>query len=311
MSGVAPAPSQLNFSIVGVGQSSSAQAVIITNGSSYAIPYLTLAAGPPFALSLNNCTGSLAAGANCNAAVTFQPNSSGAATGALTVTSSALPAPASVALSGIGFDFAAAVSGPSTFTVASGQTANYTLTINPANGAAGVFTYTCGALPANAQCVFNPATTTISAGSTGNMAVAISTGKAGTARLESPAPWRVIPMTCGLLLLPLLFVRRRKSLLLLVLLAVMAGVASSCSSSGGSRRRHGFRYRWIRGRHGHQAGDLFHSGYDYVHRRDARGYRQPDRGLTPPARVGEKTTTGYTQTSGKARTPGLLNGICR
>jgi hypothetical protein len=233
MSGVAPAPSQLNFSTVGVGQSSSAQAVTITNGSNYPIPALTLAASAPFALSQNNCTGGLAAGANCNAAVTFQPNSSGMATGALTVTSSALPAPASVALSGIGFDFAAAVSGSTTFTVASGQTANYTLTINPANGAAGTFTYTCGALPANSQCVFNPPTTTITAGATGTMAVAISTGKSSTARLESPAPWRVIPITCGLLL-PLVFVRRRrKFLLLLVLLAVMASVASSCSSSGG------------------------------------------------------------------------------
>jgi hypothetical protein len=233
MSGVGSTPSQLNFSTVGVGQSSSAQAVTITNGSGYTIPSLTLAASAPFALSQNNCTGSLAAGANCNATVMFQPHSTGAATGALTITSSALPAPASVALSGIGFDFAAAVSGSSTFTVAAGQTANYTLAINPANGAGGMFTYNCGALPANSQCVFNPATTTISAGATGNMAVAISTGKAGTASLESPAPWRVIPMTCGLLLLPLVLVRRRKSLLLLVLLAVMASVASSCSSSGG------------------------------------------------------------------------------
>jgi hypothetical protein len=133
----------------------------------------------------------------------------------------------------MGFDFAAAVSGSSTFTVAAGQTANYTLTINPANGAAGSFTYTCGTLPANALCVFNPTTTTISAGATGNIGVAISTGKAGAARMESPAGWRVIPLTCGLLLLPLAFVRRRKSLLLLVLLAVMASATSSCSSSGG------------------------------------------------------------------------------
>jgi hypothetical protein len=236
VSGVAPAPSQLNFSTVGVGQSSSAQSVTITNGSNYAIPALTLAASAPFALSQNNCTGGLAAGANCNAAVTFQPNSSGVATGALIVTSSALPAPASVALSGMGFDFAAAVSGSSTFTVASGQTANFTLTINPANGAAGVFTYTCGALPANSQCVFNPTSTTITTGATGTMAIAISTGKASTARLESPGPWRVIPeipMACGLLLVPFVFARRRKVLLLLVLLAVLVSAASSCSSSGG------------------------------------------------------------------------------
>jgi hypothetical protein len=101
-----------------------------------------------------------------------------------------VPSPAIVTLSGIGFDFAAVVSGSSTFTVAAGQTANFTLTINPANGTAGSFSYTCAALPANALCVFDPATTTIRAGATGNIEIAISTGKTGTARMESPAGWR-------------------------------------------------------------------------------------------------------------------------
>ncbi len=40
-------------------------------------------------------------------------------------------APAGVTLSGTGFDFAAAVSGTGSLTVASGQTAYFTLTINP------------------------------------------------------------------------------------------------------------------------------------------------------------------------------------
>jgi hypothetical protein len=134
---------------------------------------------------------------------------------------------------GMGFDFTVAASGSSSLTIAAGQTANYGVTINPANGARGTFTYTCGTLPANALCLFNPPTTTVSAGATGSVTVGISTEKATLARAASPAAWRMLPLACGLLLLPLGLVRRRKSLLLIVLLAVLAGSVSSCTSSGG------------------------------------------------------------------------------
>lgn len=232
-SGLGANPAQLTFPVVGVGQSSAAQPVTINNSSSYAIGSLALTVNAPFFLTQNTCTTTLAAGAICSAAVTFQPTTIGTATGALTVTSSAVAAPANVALTGMGFDFTAAISGSSSLTVASGQTADYTVIINPANGAPGTFTYTCGSLPANAKCVFNPATTTVTAGSTGSLTVEIVTGKSGSARLESPGGWRMLPIVCGLLLLPLALGRRRKTLLLVLLLAAIAGGVSSCTSSGG------------------------------------------------------------------------------
>jgi hypothetical protein len=207
--------------------------VTINNTSSYAIGSLALTVNAPFFLTQNACTGTLAAGANCTAAVTFQPTTSGTATGALTVSSSAVATPANVALTGMGFDFTAAISSSSSLTIASGQTADYNLTIKPANGAAGTFTYTCGTLPANAQCVFNPPTTTVTAGSTGSLTVEIVTGKSGAARMESPGGWRMLPVVCGFLLLPLALRRRRKALFLILLLAVIAGGVSSCTSSGG------------------------------------------------------------------------------
>jgi Cep192 domain 4/Abnormal spindle-like microcephaly-assoc'd, ASPM-SPD-2-Hydin len=233
MTGVGPTPAQLTFPTVGVGQSSVAQPVTITNGSSYAIGPLALAVNAPFVLAQNSCTGSLAAGANCTAAVIFQPTASGTATGALTVTSPSLAVPANVALSGMGFDFTTAISGSSSVTVAAGQTADFTVTIDPVNGAQGTFTYTCGTLPANALCLFNPTTTAVSSGATGTLTLEISTGKAGLARIESPGGLGMLPLTCGVVLLPLALVRRRKALLLMVLLAVMAGAMSSCTSSGG------------------------------------------------------------------------------
>jgi hypothetical protein len=232
-SGLGGNPAQLTFPAVGVGQSSAALPVTISNNSSYAIGSLSLAVSRPFLLTQNTCSGSLAAGANCTAGVIFQPTASGTVAGALTVSSTSVRVPANVALVGIGFDFTVAASGSSSLTIAAGQTANYGVTINPANGAQGNFTYTCGTLPANALCLFNPPTTTVSAGATGNVTVGISTGKATLARAESPTAWRMLPLACGLLLLPFALVRRRKSLLLILLLAVLAGSVSSCTSSGG------------------------------------------------------------------------------
>ena len=232
-SGLGGNPAQLTFPSVGVGQSSAALPVTITNSSSYAIGSVTLALSAPFALSQNTCTGSLAAGANCTASVIFEPTASGTAAGVLTISSSQVAAPASVALSGMGFDFTAAISGSTSLTVSAGQTADYELTINPLSGAQGTFTYTCGTLPANALCLFNPATTTVSSGTTGNVTIEISTGANKLVRLESPSGWRMLPLACGLVMLPLMFGRRRKFLPLLVLLAVMAGSVSSCTSSGG------------------------------------------------------------------------------
>jgi hypothetical protein len=138
-----------------------------------------------------------------------------------------------VVLSGIGFDFTAAISGTSSLAVAAGQTADYTITINPATGNQGTFSYSCGTLPTNAQCLFNPATTTVSAGATGNVTVEIATGKSGSANMENPAEPRMLPLFCGLMLLPLALRRCRKALPIVVLLAVIAGGISSCTGSGG------------------------------------------------------------------------------
>ena len=73
-SGLATNPSQLTFPVISAGQSSTAQTVTVTNSSSYAIGSVSLAASAPFSITQNTCTGSLAAGANCTAAVVFQPS---------------------------------------------------------------------------------------------------------------------------------------------------------------------------------------------------------------------------------------------
>ena len=249
--GLTANPTLLTFPVVAVGQTSAAQSVTITNSTSDAIASLAVSTAAPFSVSQNGCTGSLAAGANCTVAVVFAPTVGGAASGSLTVSSNAVATPATVTLSGTGFDFTVAFVGASTKTVAAGQTANYTLVITP-SGASGTFTFACGTLPTDALCLFSPNTETLNAGVQGNVEVEIST-TSPQARLERPDSGRpglgipefarrgpgrpdlsrTLPLASGLLLLPFAIFRRRRIFQLALLFAVLACGVTSCTSSGG------------------------------------------------------------------------------
>ena len=232
-------PSQLTFAATLTSQSSAAQTVTVTNTGSFAATSLTLTIAAPFSLTQDSCSGNnLAAGASCAVGVIFTPAAGGTAPGTLTVGSASAIAPVTVVLSGTGVvpvDFLVTFSGSSSQTVASGQTAYFPLVITPANGLAGTFTLQSGTLPANTLCLFNPGSVIqISAGATGSVTVQISTGKSGSAlRSNGPAKWRILPLACGLVLLPLAWRRRRKFLLMAALWAVLMGGVSSCTSSGG------------------------------------------------------------------------------
>jgi hypothetical protein len=183
----------------------------------------------------NTCAASLAPGASCAAGVEFVPTAAGAQTGNLTVSSSALPSATTVALNGMGFDFTVTFLGSSMQSVASGQTALYTLVLTPLSGSAGAFTFLCGSLPANAVCTFNPTAETLNSGVTGNVTVQVSTGSS-TSRLNGRGAWGVVPVLCGLVLLPLGWKRRRRVLhfvVLVALLGIVVGWVGSCAESGG------------------------------------------------------------------------------
>jgi len=244
--GLTANPTLLTFSVTAVGQTSTAQSVTITNSTSGAIASLAVSTAAPFSVSQNGCTGSLAAGANCTVAVAFAPTAGGPVSGSLTVSSSAVVTPATVTLSGTGFDFTVAFLGSSTKTVAAGQTADLTLVITP-SGSSGTFTFACGTLPTDALCLFSPNTETLNAGVQGNVEVEISTTspqarleRPGASRPESgqrgpggPDLSRTLPLACGLLLLPFAIFRRRRIFQMALLLAVLACGVSSCTSSGG------------------------------------------------------------------------------
>lgn len=229
---VALQPSSLAFSTVAVGAASNVQTLTVTNTSMVALTDFALTISSGFQLNATTCVSPLAAGASCTVSIAFAPSVTGAQAGALTVSSSALPASAQAVLSGTGFDFTLA-SGSTSQSVASGQTATYSLTLTPLGGVAAGFTLSCGTLPANTYCSFNPVSTTVAANSSGSVQLSVVTGHAvAAARAPARPGWPPIALF-GVLLLPLALRRRQRALLLVALLAILAAGATGCVASGG------------------------------------------------------------------------------
>jgi hypothetical protein len=130
-SALTASPSSVSFGNVTVGQTSAAQAVTVSNPGSTSASISQLSASGPFSQT-STCGATLGAGASCTVSVKFAPTAAGAASGTLTVASSAPNSPLSVPLSGTGISSSTnlALNRPVT---ASGSTQNYV----PANAVDG------------------------------------------------------------------------------------------------------------------------------------------------------------------------------
>jgi len=100
-SALTASPSSESFGNENVGSTSASQSVTVTNPGTGAVSMSSIGVTGPFGES-NNCGTSLAAGASCTVGATFAPTAAGAATGTLSVNSSAPGSPLTVALSGTG-----------------------------------------------------------------------------------------------------------------------------------------------------------------------------------------------------------------
>jgi F5/8 type C domain/Pectate lyase superfamily protein/Abnormal spindle-like microcephaly-assoc'd, ASPM-SPD-2-Hydin len=124
-------PSSLSFGNQATGTDSSAQTVTITNPDSSGVSVSSISISGAFAQT-NSCPSALPAGGSCTASVQFEPTATGAATGTLSVASSAPGSPLTVALSGTGTN--------STTNLALNQpvtASSYTQTYVPANAVDG------------------------------------------------------------------------------------------------------------------------------------------------------------------------------
>ena len=94
-------PSSLSFPDQLVGRSSSQQPATLTNSGTQPVNIYSISTKKPFTQT-NDCPASLAAGANCNIFVRFDPHDKGAAKGTLSVSDDATGSPQEVSLSGVG-----------------------------------------------------------------------------------------------------------------------------------------------------------------------------------------------------------------
>ena len=230
-------PASMTFATTGIGMTSAAQTISLTNSGSVTLSSFALTASSNFQIASSTCGTTLAAAASCTAQIEFAPTTAGQLTGNLTIASPALPSSTQVRLSGVGFDFSLSSSGQSSQTVASGQTASYSLTLIPANGSGGTFTFACGSLPANSTCIFNPSSETVAAGATGSVTLQIATGRSSSsAQLVDTSRWRpsrILPIICVLLGSPFAFRRRRRTWIPLLFLALASSGTVGCAGAGG------------------------------------------------------------------------------
>jgi hypothetical protein len=223
--GVSLTPVTLNMGNLGVGLTSAAQTITLTNNGGSPLVMSGASVTGDFVLYGNTCPATLAAGSACALAVKFVPSATGLRTGTLTVTDSAVSSPQMVPLSGIGIDFAMVASGTTSQTVSgSGGTAGYALLLTPAAGLSGTLAIACNGAPAHAACTISPSSVSLSAGQT---LVLVNVG-AGVVRLDwprLPGRDRLWVHVLAVLALPLALLRSRRRVALVVLLmAVVLGI---------------------------------------------------------------------------------------
>ncbi len=182
ISGKAPevylSSSTVTFDLQPVTTPSSVQVLTLTNTGNDSLSVTSIAATGVFS-ETNTCGSSVAAGAKCTISVVFTPTAAGPASGQLTITDNASDSPQSAMLAGGGDDFAfsASSSSPSSTnkTINAGQTATYTLNVNPIYGFNQKIALTCSGAPQAASCSVQPATVTLDGKTAASSTVTVTT----------------------------------------------------------------------------------------------------------------------------------------
>jgi len=182
---VSLSPTSLTFSGQTVSTQSAPQTVTVTNSGNVTLSSLTIARTGNFS-ETNTCPASLSAGANCTISVTFSPLGAGSQSGTITVTDNAANSPQTIPLSGTGMDFALSSSSTSQ-SVTAGQTANYSLTLSPADGFSQTVNLTCTGAPSLATCTLTPSSAALNGTASATVGVAITTTAPSTALLAPPS----------------------------------------------------------------------------------------------------------------------------
>jgi len=212
--GVAPAGVSLTptaglvFGATGVGLTSPAQTMTLTNNGGVVLTISGMIVSGDFFLASTTCGATLAPSASCTLLIVFSPTAGGMRAGALTLTDNAASGMQTAALSGLGIDFMLTASGPASVTVMSPASATYTLVLTAPAGVNGSAAMACMGAPSHSLCTVNPSPAAL--GGTVDVIVTVQTG---LARLERPVFGGRDELVVLALLVPLgFFVRWRKRL---------------------------------------------------------------------------------------------------
>ncbi len=212
----------LAFGAVAVGTTSVIQTATLTNNGGVPLAIASITASGSFALApgANTCPASLAPAAVCSVGIVFMPTTAGISAGTVTFSDNTQNSPQSLALSGTGIDFTLAPDGPTAYTIATGQTATYTLLLTSQTGLTGNVSFICAGRPPHGLCTVNPGNAAL--GTTTVLTVTVATGLT-TATANPPGTprilWFALLVPIGLLATPR---RTRKAILTLSLLALAA-----------------------------------------------------------------------------------------
>lgn len=181
--GVTITPDPLNFGGYGVGGTTSAQTVTLTNNGGVALSGITASVSSGFAIATNTCTGTLTIGSACTLGLTFSVAASGAAAGTLNVQIGSSGQSYSVPLTGFGDDFSFTVAGNSSQTITSGSTTTYSFSAAPLNGTTGAVAFTCSGAPAGSSCTVNPSSSTFNGQAPVSVTLTVVTGQTSSSQL--------------------------------------------------------------------------------------------------------------------------------
>jgi hypothetical protein len=239
-------PTTVTFPSQYVGTSGLPQSVTLTNTGTIPVTITNVGASPADFGVLSACGNIVEVNASCSIGVFFDPTASGTRTGTLTVTDNAVGSPQTVSLSGVGQDFSLAASGPSTATVAPGQTATYTVAVSPGGGFNQAVSLTCTGAPAQSTCSLSSNSVTLKGSSPASVTVTVKTAGTTASMARPPllppssgrlAVWLAFPGLCGVVLLGRSGGRQRKRvtarLSVLALLCVLSLATTWLACGGG------------------------------------------------------------------------------
>jgi len=161
-------PGSLTFNPIAQGATEGPQSIQITNVGSATLHVSNVTLGgsnPQDFTATNNCSGTpIAVNATCTINVSFTPSATGPRSASITITDDAPNSPQTLFVAGSGavaFQLNSSPQSSTTASVVAGQTAQYSLQVNPGAGFNGNLSMSCSGLPLATSCSFAPATISV------------------------------------------------------------------------------------------------------------------------------------------------------